>query len=161
MTIHIQLKDIKCSKCSVPFIPFQTNFKCPNCDEATDEFFDFIPEMVDSMKQHKLKYGKFTPDAWYVGSLAEHIQRILFGAFDILEMDKPAKPDEFLNDYLNKTEWGDQQYLQKHVQDIALAVYDVYKSDKELSGEIKMLDPRYKKVSKLKSLWKIWKIMMP
>jgi len=121
MTIHIHFKDIKCKKCSAVFIPFKKDFRCLNCGESTDEFFDFIPEMIDSMEHHKKRYGQFTPPGWYKGSLAEHVQSIIFMIFDSLEAEKPKNHQEFIQSHLHKAEWYDEEYLKKHIIDIALA----------------------------------------
>ena len=134
MTIHIHYKDSKCPKCSVLFIPFKKDFKCPNCNEPINEFFDFVPELIDSMKIHKEKYGDYTRPAWYVGSLTEHIQSIIFKLFDALEQQISPNPSEFITDWLSKVKWKDQQYLQKHIEDIALAVYEIYKDDEEFKN---------------------------
>ena len=130
MTYHIHFKNFKCPKCGVLFIPFRKNSKCPNCDTSTSEFFDFIPEMIASMKQHKKRYGRYTPDAWHIGSLVEHIQRIMFDIFDRLELAKPDNPKEFIIDTLNKADWQDENYLKEHIKDIALILYDAYVAER-------------------------------
>ena len=131
MTLHINLKDIKCEKCSAVFIPFRQDFKCPKCNEPTNEFFDFIPELIGSMKYHKERYGKFTPDAWYIGSLAEDVQSIIFKIFDVLEIDKPINPEEFIITTIDKINWRDQQYLKNHIKEIALEVLKIYLTQKD------------------------------
>jgi hypothetical protein len=155
MTIHIHYKDNKCPKCSVLFIPFKKDFKCPNCNEPINEFFDFIPELIDSMKIHKEKYGDYMPPAWYVGSLTEHVQSIIFKLFDALERQISPNPSEFIADWLNKVKWGNQQYLQKHIEDIASAVYKIYKDD----GEFKNI--KHKKIEKPLKMKRIFKIFFP
>ncbi|MFH1824396.1 MAG: hypothetical protein ABH873_04125 [Candidatus Firestonebacteria bacterium] len=129
MTIHIHHEDNKCQKCSALFIPFKKDFKCPKCGESTNEFFDFIPELISSMKIHKAMYGSYMPPAWYTGSLVEHIQNIIFELFDTMEQQVSPNPSEFIVNWLNKIEWGDQKYLGKHIEDIALATYQIYESD--------------------------------
>jgi len=113
----------------MPFVPFHKDFKCPNCAEPTNEFFDFIPEIIEAMEYHKKRYGRYMPGAWYVGSLADNIQSIIFRIFDVLEIDKPAKPEEFIITTLDKMNWSDQQYLKNHVKEIALEVLKNYEKE--------------------------------
>ena len=149
MTIHIDLKDIKCKKCSVSFIPFRKDFKCPNCHEPTNEFFDFVPELVYSLEYHKQKYGRFTPDAWSTASLADHIQKIIFWIFDNLEFNKPDNTEKFIGDFLERIDWEDQEYLKAHVKEIALASLEAYnKIDEDFREEIRAAISESKKLSK-------------
>lgn len=129
MTTHFHFKHANCQKCSAIFVPFKKNFKCPNCGEPVEEFFDFIPKLVQSMKNHKERYGYFTPPVWYVGSLVEHIQRIVFDIFDNVERKSPRRPREFITKILKNADWQDSPYLKRHVKDIVFAVYDVYRTD--------------------------------
>lgn len=136
MSLHIHYRDKKCSKCSILYIPFKKNFHCPNCNRSTEDFFDFIPEVINSMNYHKSMYGRFLPCVWYVGSLADHIQKIIFLLFDALEEKKPSNPKKFIISSLRNIKWGDQQYLEDHIKDITLAVYDIYKDDEKLQRKI-------------------------
>ncbi len=133
MTFNISQPAFICENCSVAFVPFKKDFKCPNCGEPTEEYFDLIPELIGSMKAHKAEYGRFRPDSWYTGHLTEHIQSLIFQIFDGLEHDKPEDGEKFIIDCLEKSiDWGDQQYLKNHTKDIALAVYEIYKNEPAL-----------------------------
>ncbi len=132
MSLRINSRDIKCSKCSLLYIPFRKNFCCPNCGEPAKEFFDFIPEIIYSMNYHKRRYGRFFPYGWYVGSLTNHIQETIFLLFDKIEEVKPADPKGFIISSLDNMDWSHQPYLKNHVKDIVLAVYNIYKDDEGL-----------------------------
>lgn len=130
MTLHIDAKNFVCSRCSVEFIPFKKDFKCPNCGELTDEFFDFIPEVISAMRYHKQRYGSFMPPAWYTGSLNDHIESIIFKIFDTIEIKKPENLEMFTKKYLDNGDWCENDYLHKHVEEITLSVLQIYQSDK-------------------------------
>jgi hypothetical protein len=130
MTLHINEPDFLCQNCKVPFIPFKKNITRPNCGIPTDEHFDFIPSLIISMKAHKMEYGSFMPDCWIRSSLTEHIQQLIFRIFDSLNHQQPKDGEGFIIDVINKgLNFRDQEYLRKHTEDIALAVYEIYKDD--------------------------------
>jgi len=127
MTIHIRLKEINCQKCSACFIPFKLNLPCPNCGEKAREFSDFLSELIYSMKYHKMLYGYFTPPAWLGSSLIEEIQYAIYKIFDEIEAEKLTNPEKIISSSLFTTGFNGKEYLKKHIEDIALAIYEDYK----------------------------------
>ena len=130
MSYHIKIPETKCPKCSAIFISFKKNFKCPKCDEPTDDFTDFVLEIIDVMVYHKKRYGQFFPLAWYTGSMANHILGLILRLFDDLEKAEQIDPEQFIISWLQKVKWGKDEYLEKHIRDVALEVYPIYKSEK-------------------------------
>jgi len=139
MTVHIKKPNFKCSECEAIFIPYKEGIKCPKCNkevkEDISEYLDFIDEITGSMKIHKIHYGQYSPDAWYVGSMSDHIQSLVFQTFDSMEHDlKNGKEKEYLSNFINKIKWksekSDHRYLKNYVKEIAFEVLDIYKREK-------------------------------
>jgi len=121
MSYHIEHKDYKCPHCSVFLIPYKKDFRCPNCNNKIDEYFDFVGEMIISLKRHKQDYGTYFPAAWGTYCLADHIQFIIFILFDGIAKQGSNE----LKDYTVDGE----AYLQKHIKDIVADVYSAYKDE--------------------------------
>ena len=122
MTIHIDYTHT-CSGCGALYIPFDADIVCPKCGLDESEVFDYIPQAVESMKFNKLD-GKYRPGVWMVESLGDHILMILFDLFD--EFESEQKNEEFslfARNNLSQMDWGDQEYLEKHVLEIAIRIY--------------------------------------
>ena len=131
MTLHTDLKDVHCKKCNSVFMPFKKDFKCPNCGEATDKFYDFIPEIISAMHGHKNNYGSYFPPAWATMCFADYVESIVFKLFDCIEADDKIEPEAFIKKSLADSDWGDQKYMQKHLEEIALAVLDDYRANRK------------------------------
>lgn len=127
MTYHIRKPDYECPQCHSTFIPFRDNIPCPNCKINTNEpeYYDFIKELAGSMKVHKLEFGRFTPSAWFSNSFVAYIQMLCFELYDRLEVVHPKDEREWLVYTISGIKFEDR-YLEKHVRDIMLAVYDPY-----------------------------------
>lgn len=70
---------------------------CPYCGAQSNDFYDFIPAIVQSMIFYNMEYGKFTPDTRPYDSFSEDIQFQVFMILDSLEDDRrkdPALDDE-------------------------------------------------------------------
>ena len=138
MTLHINKPDFKCSKCKTVFIPHKIGIKCPKCNnevkEDISEYLNFIKNLVGSMRVHKMQYGRYHPGAWYVGSMSDHIQSLIFQIFDSMEYDSEKnKEKEYLSKSIDEIKWkdekGDQEYLKDYVKEIAFEVLDIYKKE--------------------------------
>ena len=138
MSLHLETKDSVCKKCNAFFVPFKKDFKCPKCNKPTNDFVDFIPEIIDAMIYHKRRYGQFFPLGWYTGSMANHILGLVLQLFDDLEKTKPTDAKQFISDWLRKVKWDKDEYLEKHIRDVALDVYPIYQSEK--MSEIKIIN---------------------
>jgi len=135
MTLHINKPDFKCSKCKTVFIPYKIGIKCPKCNnevkEDISEYLNFIKNLVGSMRVHKMQYGRYHPGAWYVGSMSDHIQSLIFQIFDSMEYDSEKnKEKEYLSKSIDEIKWkdekGNQEYLKGYVKEIAFEVLDIY-----------------------------------
>jgi hypothetical protein len=122
MTLHV-VYDHLCGGCGAFYIPYDA-VPCPRCGLVEQERFDYIPRAVESMRYNK-QGGSYTPPAWWVGSLGDHVLRLLFGLFDAY-LKEPQQGDfeAFLTDQLSGMQWGDQEYLRDHLRGIALRVHD-------------------------------------
>ena len=120
MTLHLHF-DYQCYQCNANYIPYDKGVCCPNCNSVGDWVYDFIPKAVRSLKNNKEENGSYTPGAWYVGSLADHFLSILFNIFDNYD----AKGGDFkvvTKKLLTTYNWGEMDYLEKHIYDIASQV---------------------------------------
>lgn len=156
MTLHIRCKNYKCPKCSAPYIPFKKDFTCPKCGESVNDFYDFIPELINSMKAHKRVYGiGYTPPAWSQTDFSDFVQIAIYNLFDCLEYEKPENEIDYINNWFDKVEWETDNF-KKHTKDIAMSVYEDYKADRNSYLEIEPIkEPRFR-------LWKkFFKIFMP
>jgi hypothetical protein len=123
VTLHINYEH-SCSNCEAYYIPYDEDVPCPNCNTLEEERFDFIPEAVTSMAFNKARFGSYTPGAWWVGSLADHILMLLFSLFDAFESENQEKLsiDSFTLKWFSNMDWGEQQYLKEHLYAIAMRV---------------------------------------
>lgn len=121
MTLHVVYTH-QCGACQAYYIPYDTDVPCPRCGLVEEERFDYIPQAVASMRFNK-SGGTYTPGAWWVGSLGDHLLMLLFGLFDSYEAQQgQAAFESFLDNALQRMEWGDQEYMREHLQGIALRV---------------------------------------
>jgi len=137
----------------VSYIPFKKGFVCPKCGEPTGEFYDFIPELISSMKGNKRKEGSYTPSAWAYLDFSDYVQFPIFNLFDCLEAEMPENEIEYINNWFAKNQWGEECFG-NHVKEIALLVYEDYKTNRELYLSLKQ---------KIKSWWRkpFWKTFIP
>jgi hypothetical protein len=121
VTMHVVYSH-ECPNCKAYYIPYDADVPCPRCGEVEEERFDYIPQAAASMRYNK-RGGTYTPGAWWVGSLGDHILHLLFGIFDAYEAQKDQVGfEQFLDQWLAQTQWGDQDYLGRHLREIALRV---------------------------------------
>ena len=128
MTLHV-FYDHQCPKCDAHYIPYDESVPCPQCGLIEEERIDYIGQVVDSMLFNKHE-GSYTPKAWWVGSLGDHILSILFLLFDSYEEESPGGFGKFASSRLGQMDWGDQQYLRDHVLGIALRLHDRLNAEK-------------------------------
>jgi len=121
MTMHVVYSH-ECPSCKAYYIPYDADVPCPRCGLVEEERFDYIPQAAASMRVNKNSGGSYTPGAWWVGSLGDHILRLLFGIFDAYEAQKGHVFEQFLEQLLAQMEWGDQDYMRHHLRGIALRV---------------------------------------
>ncbi len=131
MTLHINnIPDYHCHACDKVYIPYTKNFPCPYCGVPSKEFFDLIPQIVGSLRVHKMSYGRFTPDARYTGSLAEHLQSHTFHVMDSLEHyrkeDSSLGDDKHLQNILDMltSKWDPKET--EYISGIIMASYKLY-----------------------------------
>ena len=161
MTLHIKKPDFKCSKCKTIFIPYKIGIKCPKCNnevkEDISEYLNFIKNLVGSMRVHKMQYGRYHPGAWYVGSMSDHIQSLIFQIFDSMEYDSEKnKEKEYLSSFIDKIKWEEEQsnqkYFKDYIKEITFEVLDVYKKEDFASIKQETPSPRTR-VKKWHSGW--------
>lgn len=135
MTLHVDY-DHQCARCNALYIPYDTTITCPKCNLLEQERFDFIPEALGSLRFNKATTGSYLPQAWYVGSLGDHILLVLFGLFDEFEDSSAEDVNVFAREYLEVKTWGDQAYLKGHVYGIVLRLYEEIKNQKGKGDKI-------------------------
>jgi hypothetical protein len=121
MTLHVVYTH-QCGACQAFYIPYD-DVPCPRCGQTEAERFDYIPQAAASMRYNKETGGSYTPPAWWVSSLGDHILSLLFALFDgFSERHQHRSFDEYLSARLNEMTWGDQEYLKGHLEGIARRV---------------------------------------
>ncbi len=100
------------------------------------------------MKDHKRVYGAYFPETWFSGSVADTIQQIIFELFDNFEAETPKDFYLFAIEHLAQIKWEEgQEHLAPQAEQIALEVFEIYKSDPEFRGDnlkTKPIDPKLK-----------------
>lgn len=133
MTYHIKADEYSCPKCGNTYIPFSKEMTCPKCsfcDPDTEKYHGFIGEVLTSMTINKIANGRYRPDAWYIGSMADAVCSTCFHFFDYLEQQKPKDYLAFLNEYTTRME-VDSEYGRKFIKEVLLEVYRQYKETKK------------------------------
>ncbi|MFA5359653.1 MAG: hypothetical protein WC349_01715 [Patescibacteria group bacterium] len=126
MSYHsIEFEQTECLNCSKHSIPFKKDFKCPYCGCVINVYYDFVSEVVTAMINHKDMYGRFFPDAWFSGPVAEQIEGDIFNFFDELEERRLERTKESINKILDELEYDSEEY-KKHFKEIVFAVNDQY-----------------------------------
>src|SRR5262249_16868813 len=121
MTLHV-VYNHQCPECGAYYIPYDL-VPCPRCGWQEAERFDYIPQATASMLFNKRHGGRYTPGAWWVGSLGDHILHLLFGLFDAYEEEGSGVSfPPWAEARLAACNWGEQTYLQAHVAGIAVRV---------------------------------------
>jgi len=123
MTLHLDYSH-QCPECKAYFIPYKKDFKCPNCGKVSEITIpNFISEAVDSIQFNLSEHGSYQPPAWYVGSFGDHVMSLLFKIFEAKRISKrKISFDEFAKEYLSKMIWKTQEYLEKHILELAIEV---------------------------------------
>jgi hypothetical protein len=129
LTLHIHYNH-QYPKCEAYYIPFDNAVPCPNCGLVEEERFDFVPKAAGSIMFNLHEYGSYAPDGWGVSSLGDHILLILFGVFESFRLSRRSDFEVFTKERLSKAEYGDQKYLEKHIYEIAVRVYEEMQSRK-------------------------------
>lgn len=153
MTFHIKKLDYPCSACGAVFVPFRRGTPCPKCEAPSGEvpeYHDFIEKLAASMRAQKYSSGHFTPDAWYTGSLAEHVQLDCFRTFDALEEEQPANERNWLINLIEE-ETSKEYYLKNNIRDILLAVYEIYKDENRFIPPPPLPTPKQQLLRKIKN----------
>ncbi len=91
-------------------------------------------------------YGNYFPDSWFSGSAADIVQGIIFELFDNFEIEKPKDMLAFIVEQLAQVEWEEgQEHLAGQTEQIALEVFEIYKTDPDFRGDVlkeKPLNPK-------------------
>lgn len=124
-------KDTHCPKCSAFYIPFKKDFKCPSCNEPINEFYDIIPETISLMASNKKEYGKYKPDDWPITTFLRYVQRHVFSLLDLIEENNFNDGDDFIKFAFRKDNWVAPEYERKHIEEIALFVFQYLQKEKE------------------------------
>lgn len=127
MTLHITYSH-QCPACEAFYIPYDDRVPCPKCGLVEEERFDYISQAAASLRFNKAG-GEYTPAAWWVGSLADHILSVLFPLFDARDEGNPPDFRAFASEQLGRMEWGDQPYLKDHILGIAVRLHETLTSD--------------------------------
>lgn len=93
MPYHLNTKEYPCKQCSTLFIPYQEGVSCPKCGtvEQSDGYaYDFVDQVINSMKVHKIQFGMYLPGAWFISNESDRLQSMVFDIFDQLEHDKES-----------------------------------------------------------------------
>jgi len=124
MTWHIHY-DHQCSKCEAHYVPFDDVEPCPQCGEVEAERFDFIPQAAGSALSNTHGDGSYMPGAWFVGSLGDHLLHLLFAILEKHRTSDGSVPfDALARSFVDKMEWGDQEYMRDHLFRMSVRVFE-------------------------------------
>ncbi len=129
MSYHIKLKEYNCLNCNAFYIPYEEKLPCPSCNlipkDISKEYFNFIDELIISLRVNKIREGSYLPSAWYSGSQAENIQLVFFKLFHFLNIKKPRDGEAFINEYFKnfKMEEKELEYMRDYLHTVALKIY--------------------------------------
>ncbi|MFA6554273.1 MAG: hypothetical protein WCS89_02080 [Candidatus Paceibacterota bacterium] len=132
MTFHIKA-EYACPKCSKQYIPFKRGVACFWCgyvDDNTEKYHGFLTDVLVSMTINKIKYGRYRPNAWYEGSVADRVQSTCFHFFDCLEKEKPVDKLAFLHEYVEKMQ-VDTEHSRAFIDGVLLELYKLYAGTKK------------------------------
>jgi len=124
MTLHIGWENHECPYCNVTFIPFGASPVCPNCGQEnpeSQEYRGFISKCATSLYVNMLRYGRYMPNGWGIINYSDQVQHYLFKIFDLIERDKPADAQKYVEHEWRFALW--EQYEYRHLLDIFLRVY--------------------------------------
>ena len=156
MPIHLNYQGTICKKCGAEFVANKKNCQCPACGQATEDFCDFAAATIATMKDHKQLYGKYFPESWFLGSVADAVQGAIFEIFDYFEIEKPEDFTALVLTQLEPIDWEEgQEHLAGQIEEIALEVYEIYKNDPDFKDNNlgkKPLDPRLKNLNPKKAI---------
>jgi hypothetical protein len=127
MTLHVVYTH-ECPQCEAFYIPYDQAIPCPRCGVVEAERFDYIPQAAASMQYNLEAGGSYTPGAWWVGSLGDHILSILFSLFDAYRQQPQTNFADFARNTLSSMRWGDQAYLEGHIVGIAVRIHQELES---------------------------------
>jgi hypothetical protein len=122
MTVHDHYTH-ECPQCAAYYIPYDSDVPCPRCGLVEKERYDFIPIAVASVRWNIEMYGSYVPGAWFVGGLGDHLLLILFHVFERWRNNSQAGFENAIKEELTPREWGEQEYLEKHLAAMARRIY--------------------------------------
>jgi len=166
MPIHLNYQGTICVKCGAEFIANKKECPCPACGNINaGEFCDFAAATIATMKDHKQLYGKYFPESWFSGSVADSVQGAIFEIFDNYEVANSENSGrsrllggiEKLEDFvafvitqLEAAEWEDgQDHLAMQIEELALEIFNIYRQDPDFKGDSlkeKPINPKLKKI---------------
>lgn len=128
MTLHPQQQEeFNCPKCKITYIPYEDGLPCPSCnmipENVPEDNFFLIEDIISSLLFNQTKYGRYTPEAWLVHSLEDHVTQIVFTALDRIVAEKPEDIVLFVDEYLDNMKWGDESYLKKYYREMIIKVW--------------------------------------
>lgn len=137
MPIHLNYQGTICVKCGAEFIANKKECPCPACGNINaGEFCDFAAATIATMKDHKQLYGKYFPESWFSGSVADSVQGVVFEIFDNYEVGKPEDFVAFVLTQLETAEWeAGQEHLAVQIEEIALEVFNIYRLDPDFKDD--------------------------
>jgi phage FluMu protein Com len=129
--IHSNYKDSRCSKCSAFYIPFKKDFRCPNCNELINEFYDLVSETISLMKGNKKKYGTYKPTDWSTNTFSDFVQKHIYEVLDSAEKNNFTDKEDYIKFSFRRDNWVAEEYQRKHIEEIAISVTRYLQEEQE------------------------------
>ena len=124
MTIH-SFYTHNCIKCDAFYIPYEENLPCPKCGNIVKESVDFIELAADSALFNLHTVNSYMPGGWMMNSFGDRVLLTLFQILDAYTVNIDKMDFRvFAKDEILKINFGDQQYLVKHIYAISVLVYN-------------------------------------
>lgn len=122
MSLHI-MYDNQCQQCEAYYIPYKDDVVCPNCGSILEEIYNIVPQLAHSANYQMDMHGFYTPIAWWVGSLGDHIALLIFKVLDKFYTQEESTFKEIAQEHFNNRDWGSQLYMKNHIIDLSYEVY--------------------------------------
>ena len=131
MSLHLNLEDYTCEKCSFKYFPYKNGYPCPQCNFVPNPqpsgYSELVENCVRSLKINKSRGDMFVPMGWSITSYSDQVLLLIAQIFEILETPSLESEAERIDSIFAQI--GNDEPTEKHLRDIFVDVRAQYKID--------------------------------